>query len=109
MFHTLRCKLVGMSFANPSIAPQVNDVVKLKLEPENPHDHHAIMVLNSRDEKIGYIGTDNTVSAGNRKNGCLTNLDIKPLIDFDDDDSYLAVITKEKGYFGFLDITIDDI
>lgn len=109
MFHTLKCKLVGMNFAKPSKAPQVHDVVKLKLEPNNPHDRHAIMVLNNKNEKIGYIGTDNTVSEGNRKNGCLTNLDIKPLIDFDDDDSYLAVITKEKGYFGFLDITIDDI
>lgn len=109
MFQTLRCKLVGMSFAKPSIAPKVNDVVKLKLEPENPHDHHAIRVENHCGEKIGYIGTDNTVSKGNKANGCLTNLDIKPLIDFNDENSYLAIITKEKGYFGFLDITIDDI
>jgi len=108
MFHTLRCKLVGMKFAKPSVKPQVNDVVKLKLEPDNPHDRHAIAVLNHKDEKIGYIGTENTVSQGNKDNGCITNLDLKPLIDFDNDDSYVAIITKERGYFGFLDVTVDD-
>lgn len=109
MFHTLRCKLVGCNFAKPSREPQVHDVVYLKLEPENKFDHHAIRVENGLGEKIGYIGTDNTVSKGNKKNGCLTNLDIKPLLDFDDKNSYLAIMTKVNGYFGFLDITIDDI
>lgn len=108
MFHTLRCKLVGMSFANPSVKPKANDVVFLKLEPNNPHDRHAIAVVNKLGEKIGYIGTENTVSKGNRAKGCITNLDLKPLIDFDNDNSYLAIISQEKGYFGFLDITIDD-
>lgn len=109
MFHTLKCKLVGMKFANPSKAPKAHDVVKLKLEPNNPHDRHAIAVHNGLGEKIGYIGTDNTVSQGNKDHGCLTNLDIKPLVDFDDENSYLAIITQEKGYFGFIDVTIDDI
>lgn len=107
MFHNIKIKLVGCSFQKPKHKPERGQAIKLKLEPNNPHDHHAIAVYNSYDEKIGYVGTENTVSNGNKINGCVTNLDIKPLIDFDDDNSYLGIISKFKDYFGFIDITID--
>ena len=108
MFRTLRIKMVGCNFQKPSMEPQVHDVVKLKLEPENKFDKDAIAILNHKDERIGYVGTQNTVSDGNRRNGCIDNLDLKSIMSFEDN-SYLAIITKAKGYFGFIDVTIDDI
>ena len=108
MFKTMRLKLVGCNFAKPSVKPQANDVVRLKLEPTNAVDKNAIMVLNHRNEKIGYVGTANTVSNGNRRNGCIDNMDLKSMIDLNNDD-YLAIITKFRDYFGFIDITVDDI
>ena len=108
MFKTLRLKLVGCNFASPSIRPQENDVVKLKLESNNKFDKNAIMVLNHKNEKIGYIGTANTVSNGNRKNGCIDNMDLKSMVNLESDE-YLAIITKFRDYFGFIDLTVDDI
>lgn len=108
MFKTMRLKLVGCNFATPTVKPQANDVVKLKLEPSNKFDKDAIMVLNHRNEKIGYIGTTNTVSDGNRRNGCIDNIDLKSMVNLENDD-YLAIITKFRDYFGFIDITVDDI
>lgn len=108
MFKTMRLKLVGCNFAKPTIKPQAHDVVKLKLEPNNKFDKDAIMVLNHRNEKIGYVGTEKTVSDGNRRNGCIDNTDLKSVIDLNNDE-YLAIITKFRDYFGFIDITVDDI
>lgn len=108
MFKTLKIKMVGCNFQQPSMAPQVHDVVKLKLEPENKFDENAIAIFNHKDERIGYVGTQKTVSDGNRRNGCIDNLDLKSIMNFEDN-SYLAIITKAKGYFGFIDVTIDDI
>lgn len=110
MFKTFRIKMVGCNFQKPQIKPAVHDVIKIKLEPENDYDKDAIAIFNHNGEKIGYVGTDNTVSQGNKANGCLTNLELKKIVDFEDNNSYLGIITKFKGYFGFIDITvIDDI
>ena len=105
MYETHRVKLVGCNFANPSKEPKVNDVIKLKLEPDNKFDKNAIVVLNDNCEKIGYIGTNNTVSKGNKRNGCVDNVTLKSLLNFNSND-YLGIITKFKGYFGFIDITV---
>ena len=108
MFKTLRLKLVGCNFQSPSVEPKPHDVVKIKLERDNKFDKDAIAVFNHKDEKIGYVGTAKTVSEGNRRNGCIDNLDLKSIVDLDNDD-YLAIITKFREYFGFIDITVDDI
>ena len=106
IFQTFKVKLVGCNFAKPTRTPAVGDVIKIKLEPDNKFDPDAIMVLNHNGEKIGYIGTNNTVSEGNKANGCLDNKTLKSLVDFKDDQDYLGIITKFKGYFGFIDITV---
>lgn len=106
LFKTFKIKLVGCNFTNPKKAPEVGDVIKVKLEPDNKVDKDAIVVVNQAGEKIGYVGTNKTVSEGNKRNGCVDNLTLKSLIDFNDDDSYLGIITKFKGYFGFCDITV---
>lgn len=36
-------------------ALHTGDRVKLVMEPDNPVDHHAILVRNEEDEKLGYI------------------------------------------------------
>lgn len=106
IFKTYKVKLVGCNFAKPSRAPEVGDVIKVKLEPENKYDKNAIVVLNDDGEKIGYVGTDNTVTKGNKANGCVDNVTLKSLVDFDNNQDYLGIITKFKGYFGFIDITV---
>lgn len=108
MFKTMRLKLVGCNFQKPSVVPEPHDVVKIKLEKDNKFDKDAVAVFNHRNERIGYVGTAKTVSDGNRRNGCIDNLDLKSIVDLENDD-YLAIITKFKGYFGFIDITVDDI
>lgn len=104
----LRIKMVGMNFQKPSIKPKENDVVRLKLERDNPVDKDAIAITNKVGERIGYVATKNTVSEGNRKNGCIDNIDLKNIIDIEKDD-YTAIISKERGYFGFIDVTVSDI
>ena len=106
IFQTFKVKLVGCRFANPSSAPEAGDVIKIKLEPNNKYDRDAIMVLNHNGEKIGYIGTNKTVSEGNKRNGCIDNVTLKSLVDFENNQDYLGIITKFKGYFGFIDITV---
>ena len=108
MFKDLKIKMVGCNFQKPTIIPEVNDVVKIKLEPENKFDKDAIAIINHKGERIGYVGTSNTVSQGNRNHGCIDNLDLKSIVDFESD-TYVAIITKFKNYFGFVEITVDDI
>ena len=98
IFQTFKVKLVGCNFANPSRVPEAGDVIKIKLEPNNKYDKDAIMVLNHNGEKIGYIG--------NKRNGCIDNVTLKSLVDFENNQDYLGIITKFKGYFGFIDITV---
>ena len=106
LFKTFKIKLVGCNFATPKKTPEVGDIIKVKLEPDNKVDKDAIMVINQDGEKIGYVGTNNTVSEGNKRNGCVDNITLKKLINFDNDDNYLGIITKFKEYFGFCDITV---
>lgn len=108
MFKTMRLKLVGCNFQKPSVEPEPHDVVKIKLEKDNKFDKDAVAVFNHRNERIGYVGTAKTVSDGNRRGGCIDNLDLKSIVDLEHDD-YLAIITKFRGYYGFIDITVDDI
>ena len=64
MVHGFKLKLVGCSFQKFQNIPKKGDAVFLKLEPKNEFDENAIAVYNEQREKIGYIGTDKTVSTG---------------------------------------------
>ena len=112
MVHGFKLKLVGCSFQKFQNIPKKGDAVFLKLEPKNEFDENAIAVYNEQREKIGYIGTDKTVSTGNRKNGCIDNVDLHIIantsdVNLNDKNSYIAILSKFKDYFGFIDLTLD--
>ena len=58
------------------------------------------MVLNGLGEKIGYVGTAKTVSSGNRKNGCIDNIELNDIMPAQGH----GIITKFKEYFGFIEV-----
>lgn len=101
-----KIKLVGVSFQNFNNEPKENDVVKIKLEKDNEFDKDAIAVFNQNNEKIGYVGTKNTVSQGNRKNGCIDNLELKALLNDNNTEECKGIINKFKSYFGFIMVDI---
>ena len=103
----MRIKMVGMQYRNPSKIPEYNDTVKLVPEPDNPVDDKAIAIMNQLDEKIGYVASANTVSRGNRKNGCIDNCQLLNQINFDNDD-YFAFISKVRDNIGFINVVVED-
>lgn len=112
MVNGFRLKLVGCNFQKFENIPKKGDAVFLKYEPKNEFDENAIAVYNISNEKIGYIGTDKTVSRGNRKNGCIDNIDLHIILNTSDinlnnKNSYIAILSKFKNYFGFIDLTLD--
>lgn len=98
----VRVKLVDCNFHKGSKKTIENEVVKLIREPNNEFDPKAIAVYNTLGEKIGYVGTEKTVSAGNRKNGCIDNTQLGNIIDF----QAKGVITKFREYFGFIEVDV---
>lgn len=102
----VRVKLVGCNFNKPSVKPAEDDIVNIKLERNNEFDKNAIAVFNSLNEKIGYIGTNKTVSDGNRKNGCIDNLQLKELLSDKNTDHCKGFINKFRDYFGFIVVDI---
>lgn len=103
----IRLKMVGMKFQKPSKVPQWNDAVTLVHEKDNPHDPNAVAILNSLDERIGYVGTPKTVSRGNRKNGCIDNQQLLHEMDLDND-RYIAFISKARDGFGFINVVVGE-
>ena len=109
MIKTVRCKIVGMNNYSQTIEPQVTDEVFLKAEIDNKYDNQAVAVINSAGEKIGYVSTDKTTSQGNRQRGCVTNTELKKLCNPDDEDTYIALITRNRGWFGFMNVTVGEL
>lgn len=97
----VRIKLVGCNYHKTTIETKENDIVKIKKEFDNEFDKYAIAVFNSLNEKIGYVASKKTVSPGNRKNGCIDNIELSNIID----NETSGVITKFKGYFGFVEVS----
>lgn len=98
----VRIKLVGCNFHPASKKCIENEIVRLVREPDNKFDSEAIVVLNTLGESIGYVGTVNTVSLGNRKNGCIDNHQLGNMMGFE----ARGIITKFKEYFGFIEVDI---
>lgn len=98
----VRVKLVGVNFQKAGAKTIENEVVKLIREPENKVDPKAIAVYNTLGEKIGYVGTNKTVSNGNRRNGCIDNEQLGNIMNH----SGRGIITKFREYFGFIEVDI---
>lgn len=98
----VKIKLVGCNFHKGSKKSIENEVVRLIREPDNEFDKDAIAVFNSLGEKIGYVGTEKTVSAGNRKNGCIDNVQLGNIMNFE----ARGVVTKFREYFGFVEVDV---
>lgn len=98
----VKVKLVGCNFHKASKKCYENEVVRLIKEPDNKFDKEAIVVTNSLGETIGYVGSEKTVSRGNRKNGCIDNHQLGNIMS----KQTKGIITKFKDYFGFIEIDI---
>lgn len=96
----MRVKLVGCRFHKVSHKTIEDDVVRLIREPENKFDDKAIAVYNSHNEKIGYVASSNTISQGNRTNGCIDNIELGDLMK----QEAKGIITKFRDSFGFIEI-----
>ena len=98
----VRIKLVGCGFNKASKKSVENEVVRLIREPDNEFDKDAIAVFNSLGEKIGYVGTEKTVSTGNRKNGCIDNVQLGNIMKSE----ARGVLVKFREYFGFVEVDV---
>ena len=96
----MKIKIVGMNFQKPQHPAVEDDIVSFVHEADNPVDPQAIKVLNSHNEHIGYVATKKTVSNGNRKNGCLDNTQILPLLA----DGLSGRVTLVRSNFGFAEL-----
>lgn len=98
----VKVKLVGCQFHPASKKCIENEVVRVIRDPKNKFDPNAIKVVNSLGELIGYVGTEKTVSQGNRKNGCIDN---NQLGDIMENETH-GIITKFREYFGFIEVDL---
>ena len=98
----VKIKLVGCQFHPASEKCIENEVVRVIRDPDNKFDPEAIKVVNGLGELIGYVGTDKTVSRGNRKNGCIDNHQLGNIMGFE----ARGVITKFREYFGFIEVDL---
>lgn len=93
-----KVKIVGMNYQHPKHKVVEGNIVKFIHETDNPVDKMAVAVLNVEGEKIGFVGTKNTVSAGNRKNGCIDNEELLQVL------PAKGRVSKVRNSFGFATI-----
>lgn len=98
----VKIKLVGCQFHPASEKCIENEVVRVIRDPDNKFDPEAIKVVNGLGETIGFVGTNKTVSRGNRKNGCIDNHQLGNIMGVE----ARGVITKFKEYFGFIEVDL---
>lgn len=98
----VKIKLVGCQFHPASAKCIKNEVVRVIRDPDNKFDPEAIKVVNGLGETIGFVGTNKTVSRGNRKNGCIDNHQLGNIMGIE----ARGVITKFKEYFGFIEVDL---
>ena len=98
----VKVKLVGCNFHPASKKCAENEVVRVIRDPNNKFDPEAIKVVNGLGEIIGFVGTNKTVSHGNRRNGCVDNHQLGNIMGVE----ARGVITKFKEYFGFIEVDL---
>ena len=69
-------------------------------ETDKAHDPNAIAVINSDGHRFGYVATSRTLSNGNRKNGCVDNVEFLQVLN----SSTKGVIDKIFDSFGYANI-----
>lgn len=98
----VKVKLVGCNFHPASKKCTENEIVRVIRDPNNKFDPEAIKVVNGLGEIIGFVGTNKTVSHGNRRNGCVDNHQLGNIMGVE----ARGVITKFKEYFGFIEVDL---
>ena len=94
----MRIKIVGIQFTKYSAVE--DEIISFVHESDNPHDPNAIAVINSDGHRFGYVGTKNTVTAGNRRKGCIDNEELLKVLS----DNTIAIVDKIYGNFGYANI-----
>ena len=97
---TRKVKLVGCRFYPDNAC--INDTVKFVHDKTNKFDKNAVKVL-VNDKHVGFVGTINTVTNGNRKNGCIDNVELLNLpIELSQLKGIITYITNSFGYINLL-------
>ena len=96
----MRIKIVGINFTKHTAVE--NEVISFIHEVDNKHDPNAVAVINSDGNRFGYVGTVNTVTDGNRRNGCIDNVELLAI--HKNSGSVKAVVDKMYGSFGYANI-----
>lgn len=97
---TRKVKLVGCNFYPDNVL--VDDEVKFVHDKTNKFDKNAVKVL-FKDKHVGFVGTVNTVTNGNRRNGCIDNVELLNLpIKLSDIKGVVTYITNSFGYISIL-------
>ena len=97
---TRKIKLVGCRFYPDNVS--VNDTVKFVHDKTNKFDENAIKVL-CNNKHVGFVGTVNTVTNGNREHGCIDNVQLLNLpIKLSELKGIVTYITNSFGYISIL-------
>lgn len=94
----MRIKIVGINFTEHTAIE--NEVISFVHEADNVHDPNAIAVINSDGHRFGYVATSRTLTNGNRKNGCIDNVEFLQALN----SSTKGVIDKIFDNFGYANI-----
>ena len=94
----MRIKIVGINFTKNTAVE--NEVVGFVHEADNVHDTNAIAVLNRDGQRFGQLATSNTLTNGNRKNGCIDNVEFLQILN----SSTKGVVDKIFDSFGYANI-----
>ena len=94
-----KIKIVGCKYHGDKAF--VGCPVTLFHDETNKFDKNAIAVI-AGDKRIGFVGTSKTVKPGNRKNGCIDNVQLLNMVD--NLSSVTAIITYLTDSFGYASI-----
>ena len=94
----MRIKIVGINFTEHTAVE--NEVISFVHEADNVHDPNAIAVINSDGHRFGYVATSRTLTNGNRKNGCIDNVEFLQVLN----SSTKGVVDKIFDSFGYANI-----
>lgn len=95
-----RIKIVGINYTKYSA--QVGEVITLIHEKDNPHDSKAIGVYNEEGNRFGYVARTQSLSSGNKKNGCIGNEEALELLPH----ATKVIVEEMHNGFGYAKIQI---
>ena len=95
-----RIKIVGINYTKYSA--QVGEAITLIHEKDNPHDREAIGVYNEEGNRFGYVARAQSLSSGNKKNGCISNEEALELLPH----ATKVIVEEMHNGFGYAKIQI---